>query len=65
MYDDDILDGCWIDVNGFTKKDWEIIESLASTLKGEGYFKSNDFKCCVAALALFVDSGKGIRESDH
>lgn len=61
MAGDDPLEYCWLDVNSYTKADWEEIHSLSEQLKSQGYFASNDFKRTVAAVALFVDAGQGYR----
>lgn len=61
----DEYDDLWIDIPGFTKKDWDWIEAKAIELAQDGHFKGNLVRCVSLALAYYVSEGYGLREPEH
>lgn len=61
----ELFDDCFVDILSFTKRDWDVLETLAMTLRDQNMFGGNDFKCTIAALALYLDSGHGLRQADQ
>lgn len=59
------LNDLWIDVMGFSKRDWQELEVLAMFLEKEGHFPKYPERCLVLALAIWVDGGRGLHEADH
>lgn len=60
----DEFEEIWIDVNGFTAKEWDEIRSIARALRDKGNFKGDSFKCTIGAFVLWVSEGNGLRDED-
>lgn len=59
------LDNLWIDVLGFTKKDWQLLDTLTEQLTSVGCFQGDFRKCYALALSIWVTQGNGLREETH
>lgn len=58
-YPEAAFEEVWIDVNGFTAKEWHEIRLLAIRLKEQGMFKQDPLKCTIAAFVLWIENGNG------
>lgn len=62
--DEAIFEEVWVDINGFTAKDWDAIRLIASELRNSEYFKGDPFKCTIGAFVLWVADGNGVPVED-
>lgn len=54
----------WIDINGFTKKDWDKIRELCSRMIESGTFKGDPLKCAVGAFVYLVAEGYWLQSDE-
>jgi len=60
----DLFKDTFIDVLGFTAKDWRHIQEVAQELRDANFMKGDPFKCSIGALVLWVSDGNGLLERD-
>ena len=51
---------CWVDINGFTAKEWAQIRELAEILRKHHLFKEDPLKCIIGAFVIWINEGNGL-----